>query len=224
MDGNKYILIRFNHELIHSTNLVNQGEIYFSKISDWTSNPERGDKYETIVSYKEIESGSILTIFKGDKEIKISVAKGQMVTKIEDIGYACSFYLLNLKNHKIDENFKLPTEMQKYGKTCVIIFNPEEFINLCRKHFESIGIPLFYQKVNYNLPINFNDKDIFTKHEDFAIEQEFRFYIPCEKIDKRIFSIGPIKSFSIVLEDYLSAVLKFAPTSLYPDANPSIIV
>ena len=57
------------------------------------------------------------------------------------------------------------------------------------------------------LPLNFKNKNVFIKKADFEIENEFRFYIPKEKLNNQLFSIGSIQSFSKVLP--FSASMKF---------------
>lgn len=222
MNQNKYLLIKYNRNPIHTNNLLNKGEIWFSKISEWASDKEKGDKFETIVSYKDIEPGSVLSIFNKDKETKISITNGQMVSTNVDIGYASSFYLLNLEDYEVNRGHTLPTDMQKYGETCVMIFDSSKFINHCKEYFKSINIPLFYQKVKYDLGSNFENKDIFSKRKEFNIEKEFRFYIPVEKLDNQLFSIGSIESFGKVLP--FSAAFKFGPNNLYPGIEPTMII
>lgn len=215
-----YLLVKFNKEPIHTDNLHANGDIWFSKISDWTPDKEKGDKFETIVSCQDIQPESILSLLVNEKESKIRINKGQILSTVIDIGYASSFYLLDLRKHNIDTQFRFPDEMRKYGETCVMIFDPAKFIDNCKRYFGLINIPLFYQKINYNLPLNFKNKNVFIKKADFEIENEFRFYIPKEKLNNQLFSIGSIQSFSKVLP--FSASMKFAPRNLYPDIEPTM--
>lgn len=217
-----YLLVKFNKDVNYTNTLYTNGDIFFSKISDWAQDKEKGDKFETIVSCKDIPSDSLLSLFIKENELKIKVSKGQMISTMKDIGYASSFYLVDLRKYNSDTRFSFPEEMRKYGESCVMIFDPVKFIDKCKQYFESTNIPLFYQKIKYNLPSNFQNRDVFMKMADFEIENEFRFYIPKEKLDNQLFLIGSIQSFSQILP--FSTSMKFAPRDLYPDIEPTMYV
>jgi hypothetical protein len=186
----------------HIDQLQKEGILYCNNVK-YYRNLERED----ILLRKDTAEGAITTskidwlkIFIKEKELPIKFTSARLHTfdREKDLEHIYCMYAItpDLATGKpfIDDR------NVRFGEAGLLIHNPKVFLNRIQKavrgKFKFEYKPVYY----YPKDQDFNNLSVFTKHESFSYQREFRLLFQYQSTEPLILNIGSLEDISVKIE------------------------
>lgn len=210
METNKHYLFLKIGALEHMQSLQKEGLVYCNPITYFLDREKdngdgRIDVYENVVEIIKPKTDHILLKPAKDENAvfkKLSVTSLELRKYISEpaINLFCLYAFELPMNEPLGIPFKIPLP-KIGGDTCLLITNPQEFVNRIMSFLISKNLSYEYSFVKY---ISYEQhtikKDVFMKHERYADQREFRFAINGKHNEPLSLSIGDISDISILYQ------------------------
>lgn len=168
---------------------------YFRRIED---NGVKGDKNEGKAYLKQAKN---LTIMIDDKIVGKSDNAQIYYENKNDIGniyclYGVKTSLVNFKKKTL-QRILIENEVKDFGKSALLIINPEEFLKRINKALVKESKEFNFHPVNYYDHRTYEGElSPFYKSDKYKYQNEVRLWIPYEKEEPYEFLIGDISDIS----------------------------
>lgn len=177
---------------------------YFKKIND---NSLRGDPNEGAINLSNPKNATIRFSFM-DQDIKpVSIRYGSFLKT----GNLYCLYCVSSYDLPNPNDFKFDERNLEFGSHCLVIKQPEVFIEKMENELNRLGYNFNHNLVRYyQEQVQLKDLTPFNKPNAFEYQKEFRFFVENE-VDKPIkLQIGNMKSYAEIYEakDLVSLELK----------------
>jgi len=171
------------------------GKLFFNRLSYFKGledegSATRGDKYETVVDWRQPEKVKLTISFNGNSfDIKDLAAPFYVqATGLNDMHVFCLYaaHSGNLVDIEVDGSeiikgkLHIPTELSRFGEHAVIITQPVSFIERVsaaikmKRHRGSAGLVEYYDPETFSG--EFSNRDaLFRKRKEFSYQSEYRF-------------------------------------------------
>ena len=165
----------------------------FRKIEDGEL---RGDKHEALNEQKEISN---FRISVGNSKVGVAEKGTFQLWYNNPKGNIFSMYALEA--HENLEEIKIDNACKKFGDTCVLILDINEFINRVDKAAKRNGYDIIYSPVEYIDLKEFHGKwSVFKKPIQYSYQSEFRFLIRREVSEPLLLNIGSLEDIAAIVE------------------------
>lgn len=177
---------------------------YFKKIEDGFL---RGDKHEGALSLTTPQDATI-SFSLMDKEFKpVSIWYGEFLKT----GNLYSLYSVSSYGFPSPKDFKFDKKNLEFGSHCLMIKQPDVFLNCLKAGLRKKGLRFEHGFVKYyEEQIEQKDLTPFHKLNAFEYQKEFRFFVESKVNEPLIINIGSMKSYTEIYEtkDMLGLELK----------------
>ncbi len=182
---------------------------YFRKIEDQEL---RGDSYEGVYEIRNYGPG------------KVHIPSTNFSFRYEHIHVPLSFNevwgniycLYAISEQTVPEmfDFKMDERISRFGSHCLVIKEPNWFIESMTYKFKllnhkfHLGFVDYYEKEKVN-----GEVDVFSKPNVFSCQKEFRFYVESNSILPITFHIEDLKNYSTIIPTEHALKMELAPTT-----------
>lgn len=180
---------------------------YFRKIED---KELRGDSYEGVKQIKNYGAGSFLipqiNHVVNYQNIHLPIHFGEVW------GNIYSVYAIDKQTTPEMFNFKMDERNINFGTHCLVIKDPNLFINEMIEKFIFLNFKYYLNFVKYFDKKSFNGAlSVFDKPIEFKYQKEFRFYVERVGIDPLKFHLNNIKSYTEIYKSEQIMDIKLVP-------------
>lgn len=206
MANRSFLLFLKIGEKIHMEKLLYEGEVFCKTIQYFTEaeiENLRHDKYDGAASIQQLRN---IEVFTEDGIDKLGIANsGQLYFHSNKCHgniyclYGVGTETLNL-DEKIIRPFNLNMDSLNFGDFAVVILQPAEFIKRLKSQIESQGFTFQFSPVTYYDEAKHNGMlSPFHKSQNFANQNEIRFWIQNDFNKDLVFRIGDISDIAKLL-------------------------
>lgn len=188
----------------HIKSLFEKGEIYINTISSirkYDKNWERSDKQDSI-SFRQYYASGTIEICEVGKEFETDGKKLDVFNAVligDDHPQGNIYCMSGIFSDQIDSERDLEFDTNAFGESLIFIFNPKEFVSRIVIELESLGyVNVEYGRVEYFENDFSGIVGLFSKHERFKHQSEFRIFIPNTLNTPIKLSIGSISDIAVV--------------------------
>ncbi|QQT27642.1 hypothetical protein [Sphingobacterium spiritivorum] len=183
----------------HIEALFNTGEVYINSVDfirNCDNNWERSNEEDGIHGRNYLGEGKVILCEIGgdfDKDGTTFDAKDILI-RHDNLQKGNIYCLTGIYSEHFSGNRnEIRFETQSFGDTVIFIHKPKVFIDRISKALTDLGYSsCISNKVNYYANNYSGGVGLFRKHEKFKHQQEFRIFVPNDRVEPIKLQIGPL--------------------------------